>query len=63
MIHNWAVSWTLVSVWESNVCFLYIWELKSAQETDPTKMHVLLYRLQSGGPDPNWEKLDPMEEP
>lgn len=29
--------------------------LKNDQETDPAEMHVLLYRLQSSGLDPNSE--------
>ena len=32
----------------------------NVQETDPTEMHVLLYRIQSSGPDPfKLRKLDP----
>lgn len=37
---------------DTQVC-LKVQFLSSAQETDPAEMHVLLYRLQSSGRDPN----------
>lgn len=57
--HTGAVSWTLKSVKVQFLCFLYV-DFKNVQETDPTEMHVLLYGIQSSGPDPfKLRKLDP----
>lgn len=59
------VSWTSPFCLEVYFCCCcWLWRsrrgLQRAQEPDPPQKYLPLYRLQSGGPDPDWENPDPV---